>query len=147
MPRGWKRCRRHADNSHWFMRKVPRYYLHLLQWVHLSVSDHVTIEVMNCVKVELAVLGSPSLISLMVSVDVKQHWTMHTHWSQFVPNMSTRHPRTLSSTSSCDYRGHELCESRVGRSGLPVHNKPYGFCGRKHHERRRLWLGNVHMRV
>ena len=24
----------------------------------------------------------------------------YTHWSQFVPNMSTRHPRTLSSTSS-----------------------------------------------
>ena len=33
-------------------------------------------------------------------VDVKQHWTMHTHWLQFVPNMSTRHPRTLSSSSS-----------------------------------------------
>ena len=33
--------------------------------------------------------GLPVLISLMVSVDVKQHWTMHTHWSQFVPNMST----------------------------------------------------------
>ena len=27
----------------------------------------------SCVKVEMAVLGSPSLISLMVSVDVKQH--------------------------------------------------------------------------
>ena len=41
--------------------------------------------------------GLSVLTSLMVSVDVKQHWTMHTHWSQFVPNMSTRHPRTLSS--------------------------------------------------
>ena len=31
-------------------------------------------ELRNCVKVEVAVLGSPSLISLMVShVDVKQH--------------------------------------------------------------------------
>ena len=28
---------------------------------------------MNCVKVEVAVLGSPSLIRLMISVDVKQH--------------------------------------------------------------------------
>ena len=28
---------------------------------------------LNCVKVEVAVLGSPSLIVLMVSVDVKQH--------------------------------------------------------------------------
>ena len=27
----------------------------------------------SCVKVDVAVLGSPSLISLMVSVDVKQH--------------------------------------------------------------------------
>ena len=34
------------------------------------------------------------------AVDVKQHWTMLTHWSQFVPNTSTRHPRTLNSTSS-----------------------------------------------
>ena len=31
----------------------------------------------NCVKVEVAVLGSPSLISLMVSVDVKQQWNIH----------------------------------------------------------------------
>ena len=33
--------------------------------------------------------GLPVLMSLMVSEDVKQHWTMLTHWSQFVPNMST----------------------------------------------------------
>ena len=31
-------------------------------------------ELRSCVKVEVAVLGFPSLISLMVSVDVKQHW-------------------------------------------------------------------------
>ena len=30
-------------------------------------------ELKSCVKVEVAVFGSPSLISLMVSVDVKQH--------------------------------------------------------------------------
>ena len=30
-------------------------------------------ELRSCVEVEVAVLGSPSLISLMVSVDVKQH--------------------------------------------------------------------------
>ena len=30
-------------------------------------------ELRSCVKVEVDVLGSPSLISLMVSVDVKQH--------------------------------------------------------------------------
>ena len=51
--------------------------------------------------VEVAVLGSLAvLMSRMVSVDVKQHSTVHTHWSQFVPNMSSRHPRTPISTSS-----------------------------------------------
>ena len=30
-------------------------------------------ELRSCVKVEVAVMGSPSLISLMVSVDVKHH--------------------------------------------------------------------------
>ena len=30
-------------------------------------------ELRNCVKVEVTVLGSPSLIVLTVSVDVKQH--------------------------------------------------------------------------
>ena len=30
-------------------------------------------ELRSCVKVEVAYLGSPSLIVLMVSVDVKQH--------------------------------------------------------------------------
>ena len=28
-------------------------------------------------------------------------------------------------------RAQELCERRGGRPGLPVPNKPYGFCGRK----------------
>ena len=39
--------------------------------------------------------GLSVLMSLTVSVDVKQHWTMLRHWSQFVPNMSA------------DIRGHE----------------------------------------
>ena len=47
-------------------------------------------------------------MSLTVSVDVKQHWTMLRHWSQFVPNMSTQHPKTLSSTSSSDERSISL---------------------------------------
>ena len=38
--------------------------------------------------------GLSVLTSLVVSVDVKQYWTMLTHWSQLVPNMST------------DIRGH-----------------------------------------
>ena len=46
--------------------------------------------------------GISVLKSLMVStVDVKQHWTVLRHWSQFVPNnYVNRHPRTWSSTSS-----------------------------------------------
>ena len=33
--------------------------------------------------------GLSVLMSLMVSMDVKQYWTVLWHWSQFVPNMST----------------------------------------------------------
>ena len=55
----------------------------------------------------MAVLGSPSLILLMVSVDVK----------------AISNGKIL--------RGQELRESRGGRSGLPVPNSPYGLCGRK----------------
>ena len=40
------------------------------------------------------------LTSLLVSVDVKQYWTMLRHWSQLVPNnYVNRHPRTLSITT------------------------------------------------
>ena len=52
-------------------------------------------------EVEVDVLGSPSLIILIVSVDVKQH-----------------------STKGTDFRVKELCGSRGGRPGLPVPNKP-----------------------
>ena len=65
-------------------------------------------EFRSCVRVEVAVLGSPSLISLMVSVDVKHHVYYY----------------------ALSLRVQELCESRGGRPGLPVPNKPYGFCGR-----------------
>ena len=59
-------------------------------------------------KVEVAVLGSPSLIVCTVSVDVKQHWT--NDWT---------------------VRARELCERQSGRSGLPVPNSLYGLCRRK----------------
>ena len=49
-------------------------------------------------KVEVVVLGSPSLISLMVSVDVNQHFNQRIH---------------------SIYRSQELCKSRGGRPGLP----------------------------
>ena len=48
--------------------------------------------------------GPPVLASLMVSVVVKQHVTMLTHWSQFVPNMST------------DLRGHEALRHHLSGS-------------------------------
>ena len=39
-----------------------------------TVGEHTAFsELRSCVKVEVAVLGSPSLIVFMVSVDVKQH--------------------------------------------------------------------------
>ena len=50
--------------------------------------------------------GLSVLMSMMVSVDVKQQWTMLTHWSQLVPNnYVNRHPRTGSSTSSAQCSG------------------------------------------
>ena len=61
-------------------------------------------------KVEVAILGSLSLMVLMASVDVKQHWT----------ELKDR----------CN-RAQELCESRAGHPGVPVPNSPYGLCGRK----------------
>ena len=63
---------------------------------------------MSCVKVDLTVLGSPCLISLVVSVDVKQH-----------------------ERRSEGSRAKDLCESRGGRSGLPVPDSPYALCERK----------------
>ena len=60
-------------------------------------------------KVEVDVLGAPSLISLVVSVAVKQRLKQRVVW----------------------IRAQEPCESRGGRPGRPVPNKPCGLCGRK----------------
>ena len=106
---------------------------------------------MNCVEVEVAALGSPSLISLMISVDVKQHWTelaqtVHQLCESRggrtglpVPNNPYGpygHKATLNWTSA--NRVQELRESRGGCAGLPVSNKPYDFCGRKANLEREL---------
>ena len=53
-------------------------------------------------KVEVVIMGFPSLLCLMVSVDVKQQ-----------------------------LNGQELCESRGGHHGLSIPPMPYGFRGRK----------------
>ena len=75
--------------------------------------------------------GLPVLMSLMVMVSVyeKQHWTMLTHWSQFVPNnsnMSTQHPRTLSSTSSlcCSFSAGFLCNLKSSMLPLVINTWP-----------------------
>ena len=36
-----------------------------------------------------------------------------------------------SSSFGLSFRAQEVCESRGGRPGLPVPNRPYGLCGRK----------------
>ena len=56
----------------WLYLTVSRYGWPFLRFQPMNQSD---LELRSCVKVEVAVLGSPSLISLMVSLDVKQHWT------------------------------------------------------------------------
>ena len=65
---------------------------------------------MSCVKVEVAVLGSPSLTVLMVSVDLKA---------------------TFKADDEAVIRAQELCESGGGRPGLPVPDSPYGLYGSK----------------
>ena len=62
-------------------------------------------------KVEVAIQGSLSLTVPTISVDVKQHRTEH----------------SVGQSSGAQ----ELCECRGGHLGLPVHNSPYGLCGRK----------------
>ena len=48
--------------------------LRMLEWAWARILNTLSSELRSCVKVEVAVLSSPSLISLMVSVDIKQHW-------------------------------------------------------------------------
>ena len=59
----------HHQNYYW--PNPSKEVIRLLQCSHRGRQSHRS-ELMCCVKVEVAVLGSPSLISLMVSVDVKQ---------------------------------------------------------------------------
>ena len=61
-------------------------------------------------KVEVAVLSSPSLIVRTVSAGVKRH---------------------LKKQQQHILRAQELCESGGGRPGLPDPNSPYGLCGSK----------------
>ena len=47
----------------------------LITWQHINRMKSLRGELKSCVKVEVAVLGTPSLTVLMVSVDVKKNWT------------------------------------------------------------------------
>ena len=93
-------------------------------------------ELRSCVKVEVAVLGSPSLIILMVSVDVKQQWT----WTFTLQSLFSRFPQ-------CPYKSHvlTLCtptsslevspvsrpERRPGMSGVSLLSGISGLLGKK----------------
>ena len=57
-------------------------------------------EIRSCVKVEMAILGSPSPIILMVSVDVKQHL-----------KKKKTHTSGNGELELCYLRAQELCES------------------------------------
>ena len=37
----------------------------------------------------------------------------------------------IKTKTQSSFRAQELCESRSGRPGLPVPNKPYSLCGRQ----------------
>ena len=50
---------------------VPNMLARQLRTLRPTSSSHQP-ELKSCVKVEVAVLGSPSLVALMVSVDIKQ---------------------------------------------------------------------------
>ena len=92
-------------------------------------------------KVEVAVLGSPSLIILMVSVDVKQHLKKNHLNLEFKscvkvevavldsPSLTVRMV-SVDSKATLNLNPQQssgaVCESRVGRPGLPVPNSPYG---------------------
>ena len=71
----------------------------------------------NCVKVDVAVLGSPSLIVHTVSVDVKQQKSRWSSWAP-VPNK----PMDVKQHSANLGRAQELCENRGGHPGFPVPN-------------------------
>ena len=55
--------------------KSPVFFLFIFRNLPICNAKLLTYlsELRSCVKVEVAILGSPSLIILMVSVDVKQH--------------------------------------------------------------------------
>ena len=110
----------------------------LAQW-NSGMWDFCRAELRSCVKVEVAVLGSPSLTVHTVSVDAKQHWRTELRSCVKVEVDVLGSPSLVVRTVSVDVKQHwtvvsescgAVCESRGGRPGLPVSNSPYGLCGR-----------------
>ena len=92
----------------------------------------------SCVKVEVAVLGSPSLIVRTVPVDIKQHKEEEEEEKELCKSRGGRPGLTVPNSpyGPCGHKAteeeeeKELCKSRGGRPGLTVPNSPYGPCGR-----------------
>ena len=84
-------------------------------------------------KVEVAVFDSPSLIVLMVSMDVKQTLSstrtrtrkLQIIWREGRAEQEHSLSKAKLNRNERDHRARpqELCESRGGRPGLPVPNK------------------------
>ena len=90
----------------------------------MDVKQHWNIasELRSCVKVEVAVLGSPSVIVLMVSVDVKQYWNIGSELRSCVKIEVAvlGSPSVIVLMVSVDVKQHwniasEQCGSRGGR--------------------------------
>ena len=100
-------------------------------------------------KVEVVVLGSPSLIVLIVCESkptFEEEEEVHYRAPELCESRGSRPglpvPNSLyglcgrkatfeEEKEMVHYRVQELCESRDGRPGLPVPNSPYGLCGRR----------------
>ena len=90
-------------------------------------------EFRSCVKVEVLVLVSPSLIDRMVSVGLNQHLIMiiiiikriskapiyHTRWQHRALYNNTNHTHTPPEEGPPEFRVQELCESRGSILGSP----------------------------
>ena len=104
----------------------------------------------SCVKVKVAILGSSSLVSLTVSVDVKQHWERNLMRARSCVKVKVAILGSSSLVSlmvSVDVkqhwernlmRAHEPRESQGGCTGLPVPKSLYSLYGRKATQRKEL---------
>ena len=75
--------------------------------------------------------GLSILMNLMVSMDVKQHWTMLRHWSQFVPNMSSNirgHEFYIIIITSINYYSDNWCTTPPHQFHLQGHSRIWS-CG------------------